>query len=233
MRVTPYSLFLILSAFLLSCSGELNDAGRSGLVGRVKSFKEIRCDPTRSNDKWVAGEPLTNDYRVVHFDRDGNFVESFSMGTNGDTLGRSTCVRENGEMVEEIFYTRLWLNPKESRLYQTSKTLLERVSEDQVNYEVWKGDQRASEGANFYDGKGRLIMQVQVHGGQEEAMHYIYDKHLLMENYKENMSGQRTATQLYEYDNFDKHGNWKLMLIYADTERIVPVLAINREIEYY
>jgi hypothetical protein len=233
MRKSPIHLFLVVFAFLFSCSGEVNDAKRSGLVGNVKSFKEIRCDPTRSNDKWVAGEPLSNDYRVVHFDKDGNFVESFSMGTNGDTLGRSTCVREDGEMVEEIFFTRLWLNPKESRLYQTSKTVLERVSEDQVNYEVWKGDQRASEGANFYDSKGRLIMQVQVRNSLEETVHYVYEKNLLVENYQENMSGQRTATQLYEYDNFDKRGNWKLMLIYADTERIVPDVAINREIEYY
>ena len=176
---------------------------------------------------------MTDDYRVVHFDKDGNFLESYSMGVNGDTLGKSTCIRENGEMVEEIFYTKLWLTPKESRMYQTSKTLLERVSDEQVNYEIWKGDQRASEGANFYDNNGRLIMQVQVRNDQEETMHYVYDKHLLVENYKENMSGQRVATQLYSYDDFDKKGNWRLMLIYADSERIVPDLAIRREIKYY
>ena len=76
-------------------------------------------------------------------------------------------------------------------------------------------------------------MQVQVHSGQEETMHYIYDKHLLMENYKENMAGQRTVTQLYGYDDFDKHGNWRLMLIYVDNDKIVPDVAIKREIEYY
>ena len=227
--------FLTLAAlsFLLSCSGDIKDAGRSGLVGKVKSFKEVRCDPTRSGDKWVAGDPLADDYRVVNFDKDGNFLESFSIAVNGDTLGKSTCVRENGDIVEEVFYSRFWLTPKESRMHQTSKTVLERVSDEQVNYEVWKGDQRASEGANFYDSKGRLIMQVQVRNNLEETMHYVYEKHLLVENYKESMTGQRTVTQLYEYDDFDKHGNWRLMLIYVDNEKIVPDVAIRREIEYY
>ncbi len=115
---------------LYSCSGEVTDRDRTGLNGKVKSFKEIRCDPTYTDDKWVAGEPLTNDYRMVYFDEDGNFTESYSIGTMGDTIGKSVCKRENGEIVEEVFYTRFWLTPKESRMYPTCKTVLERVAED-------------------------------------------------------------------------------------------------------
>ena len=223
--------FIIL---LSSCSGSTSELENSGLRGPVKSFKEVRCDPTHSNGKWVAGRPLGNDYRVVHFDRDGHFLESFSLDTRGDTLGRSTVTRdENGEMVEEVFYTKFWLTPKESRMYQTSKTVLERVSDDQINFEVWKGDQRLNEGANFYDKKGRLIRQVQVVNGQEMTIHYVYEKNLLVENYQEDLQGNRTATQLYSYDHFDDHGNWTLKLVYVDEDMIAPDVAINREIEYY
>lgn len=219
---------------LYSCSGDVPDLMNSGLKGPVKSFKEVRCDPTYSNDKWVAGKPLGNDYRVVHFDREGSFIESYSLGTQGDTLGKSTCTRDkNGDIVEEVFFTKFWLTPKESRMYQTSRTVLERVSDDQVNFEVWKGEQRVNEGANFYDKKGRLIRQVHVVSGQEMTVHYMYEKGLLVENYQEDIHGNRNATQLYAYDNFDDRGNWTLKLIYVDEDMIAPDVAINREIEYY
>jgi hypothetical protein len=234
----PKSFALLFWSFIIllpSCSGGgYSELKNSGLKGPVKSFREVRCDPTYSNGKWVAGKPLGNDYRVVHFDREGRFVESYSVDTSGDTLGMSTVTRdESGELKEEVFFTKFWLTPKESRMYQTSKTVLERVADDQINFEVWKGDQRLNEGANYYDKKGRLIRQVQVVGGQEMTIHYIYDKDLLVENYQEDMQGNRNATQLYSYDHFDDHGNWTLKLIYIDEDMIAPDVALSREIEYY
>ncbi|MGW8315996.1 MAG: hypothetical protein ACWGNV_10375 [Bacteroidales bacterium] len=234
MPKSPVLLFWSFVILLSSCSGGYSELQNSGLKGPVKSFKEVRCDPTYSNEKWVAGKPLGNDYRVVYFDREGKFIESFSIDTRGDTLGKSTCTRdENGELVEEVFYTKFWLTPKESRMYPTSKTVLERVNDDQVNFEVWKGDQRVNEGANYYDKKGRLIRQVQVVNSQEMTIHYVYEKNLLVENYGEDINGNRNATQLYSYDHFDDHGNWTLKLIYVDEDMIAPDVAINREIEYY
>jgi hypothetical protein len=234
MPKSPAFLFLSIMILFSSCSGDSSELLNSGLKGSVKSFKEVRCDPTHTNGKWIAGKPLVNDYRVVHFDRDGLFQESFSLGTNGDTLGKSTCIRdENGEMVEELFFTQFWLTPKESRMYQTSKTVLERVADDQVNFEIWKGDERLNEGANYYDKKGRLIRQVQVVNNQEMTIHYVYEKNLLVENYREDINGKRNATQLYSYDQFDDEGNWTLKLIYVDEDMIAPDVAIKREIEYY
>ena len=230
----PALLLPVIFILATSCSGDRTDLINSGLKGPVKSFKEVRCDPTYSSGKWVAGKPLVNDFRVVHFDREGNFTESFSIDTRGDTLGRSTCTRDkNGDMVEEVFFTKFWLTPQESRMYQTSRTVLERVSEEQVNFEVWKGDERLNEGANYYDRKGRLTRQVHVFSGQESVVHYIYEKDLLLENYQETVSGERIATQLYEYGDFDDRGNWRLKLVYVDEDRIAPDVAISREISYY
>jgi hypothetical protein len=181
----------------------------------------------------VAGEPLTGDFREVHFDLEGNLMESYSIDTRGDTIGKSVCRRENGEIVEEIFYTRFFHTPVHSSMYQTSRTVLEHVSEDQINFEVWKGDQRINEGANYYDKKGNLVRQVQVLSDREVTIHYIYEKDLLVENYQEDMNGERTATQLYDYKDFDDHKNWTLRLIYAEEDKIAPNIAISREIVYY
>ncbi len=230
----PALLVPVIIILATSCSGDRPDLLNSGLKGPVKSFKEVRCDPTYSSGKWVAGKPLGNDFRVVHFDEEGYFLESFSIDTRGDTLGTSTCTRDgNGEMVEEAFFTKFWLTPQESRMYQTSRTVLERVSEEQVNFEVWKGDERLNEGANYYDRKGRLVRQVHVFNGQESVVHYIYEKDLLVENYQETVNGERIATQLYEYGDFDDRGNWRLKLVYVDEDRIAPDVAISREISYY
>jgi hypothetical protein len=65
------------------------------------------------------------------------------------------------------------------------------------------------------------------------TIHYVYEKNLLVENYQEDLQGNRTATQLYSYDHFDDHGNWTLKLVYVDEDMIAPDVAINREIEYY
>jgi hypothetical protein len=233
MRKYLQFLFPVLFLFLFSCSGKLSDAAQSGLKGRVKYTREKRYDPTRSGDSWVAGEPLDNSIRVVHFDEEGNFLESFYIDINGDTLAKSTCRRENGDIVEEIFFSRFWINPSEARMVQASRTLLERAAEDQMNFEVWQGDQKMNEGANYYDKKGRLIRQVYVLDRQELTNYFIYEKNLLVEKYQENIRGERSAPELYEYDNFDDHGNWMLKLIYYDEAKISPDIALSREIVYY
>jgi hypothetical protein len=107
------------------------------------------------------------------------------------------------------------------------------VAEDQINYEVWKGDERLNEGANFYDDEGRLIRQVQIVNGKEINIIYVYKKNLLMETYQEDINGKRTATRAFDYGNIDKHGNWTTQFIYEDEDRIVPAVALNRELVYY
>lgn len=233
MRKLLNFLILIALSFIVSCSGKLSDSGRSGVKGRVKSIKEIRCEPDRSDDRWVAGESLTNSSRTIYFDKKGNLITSYTLSLDGDTVSRSTCVRENGDMVAEVFYTRVMLSPTESEMYETSKIVYDRVSEEQVNWEIWKGDERMNEGATYFDNMGRMVMQVQVRNNKEESLHYLYDKILMTEYYREDISGERIDRQLYEYDDFDKHGNWQLMLIYADDEKIIPDVAISREIDYY
>ena len=115
----------------------------------------------------------------------------------------------------------------------TSRTILERVSSEQVNFEVWQKEQRISEGANYFDGKGRILRQVQVGGDREVNIYHVYEKSLLVENYWEEISGERTRTQQYEYDEFDDKGNWTVRLIYLGEDKITPQLVVTRELTYY
>ena len=125
-------LFLILS-FLISCSTGSNDLDRAGLKGKVKSYKELQFEATYENDKWVAGEPVTYGGRIVNYDEDGFYTESISVSTRGDTLGISRSKRVDGELVEDVFYS--------TYDRRTTRTIMERVSSEQINFEVWQDEQ--------------------------------------------------------------------------------------------
>ena len=47
------------------------------------------------------------------------------------------------------------------------------------------------------------------------------------------MTGERSATQLYEYGDFDDKGNWTVRLIYVGEDKITPELVVIRELTYY
>jgi hypothetical protein len=68
---------------------------------------------------------------------------------------------------------------------------------------------------------------------REVIVHHVYEKNLLVEMYQEELDGTRSATQLYDYSEFDEQGNWTLRLVYTGEERITPELAITRVLEYY
>jgi hypothetical protein len=216
---------LLLLSLLISCSNGSNDLDRSGIKGNVKSTKEQQFEATYENDHWVAGDPNPMGVRIVNYDVNGFYVESIALSIHGDTIGISKGKRENGEMVEDNYYSLL-----DGR---TSRTLLERVADEQVNFEVWQDDQLIYEGANYFDGKGRIIKQVQVGGDREVTIHHVYEKNLLVENYREEISGERTASQQYEYDDFDDTGNWTVKLIYLGDEKITPKMVITRKLTYY
>jgi hypothetical protein len=217
----------------MACSGGQNDLTKAGMKGKVKMIREVQCDATYQDNKWVAGKPLTGDQRVLIYDENGLFVESYALTEKGDTLGKSTVKRENGDIVEEIYFSRFMLNPQESKLFKTSRTMLERVSENQMNFEIWEGNRLLRQGANYHDSKGRMLRQVQVVSDREVTIHYVYEKNLLTEHYQEEENGERSATQLYDYDGFDKEGNWTMKLIYRGNEKIKPDLVIKRELKYY
>lgn len=192
---------------------------------KVKSIKELQFEATHENDQWVAGKSSVFGGRIITYDDNGLYVASYAISSAGDTTGISTCRRENGEMVEENFRSLYDRN--------TSRTLLERISDEEVNFEVWQDEQLIYEGANYFDGKGRLVKQVQVGNDREVTVYHVYEKNLLVENYREEITGERTATQLYEYSDFDDKGNWTVKLIYVGDEKITPELVLTREIAYY
>jgi len=185
----------------------------------------MQFDATHENDRWVAGKASVYGGRIVNYNEDGQYMGSITIKSNGDTIGMSSCKRENGELVEESYHSTF--NRTNSR------TLMERVSSEQVNFEVWQNEEMVYDGANYFDKKGRIQRQVQVGNDWEVTIYHVYDKDMLIENYREELSGERTATQLYEYEEFDEQGNWTVRLIYVGEEKITPSLVVTRELTYY
>jgi hypothetical protein len=232
MKINLSLPLLLLLAILASCSGRKNDLDRYGLNGKVKEIREIQCDPNYEDEHWLAGSDCEAGYRLMAFDADGNYVHSMTIANEGDTLGMTIAKRENGELVEEIHYSGQSMTPKQRRLVVISRTIQDRVSDEQVNFEIWQQEQLRYEGATYYDSKGRVDRQVQVVNNREVIVHNVYEKNLLVEMYQLDQNGTRLATQQYEYGGFDKMGNWTLRLVYMGEEKITPELAITRTIEY-
>ncbi len=220
------SIFLIpLSILLAACSGDINDLDRLDLKGPVKSIVEKQFYTTHKTDRWEPGEQVNPVYKLTLYDKDGNYVKLFHIGDNGDTLASGSCRREKGDIVEETFYV--------AYNRQTSKTFMERVSDQQVDFEMRSNGSLMYEGANYYDSNGRIISQVQVVADREVVVHFVYEKGLMVESYQEDQNGERKSTQLFEYTDFDEKGNWTTQLVYLEAEKITPRYAVTRELEYY
>jgi len=230
--VLSFPVFLLL-ALLVSCSGGSNDLDRNGLKGKVKATSEFQCDATYVNEEWVADVECADGYRVTEYDEEGKYIQAYSMAECGDTTSLTTAKRENGEVVEELYYIRRNLTPKHAKMVLVSRTVMDKVSDDQTNFEVWQNEQLRFEGATYYDSKGRIDRQVQVVNSREVIVHHEYEKNLLVEMWIEELDGTRSATQLYEYSQFDDHGNWTLRLVYPGEEKITPEMAITRVLDYY
>jgi len=189
MKFVSSLLVLFLLALLVSCSGGLDDLDRNGIKGNVRATREFQCNATYENEKWVAGIDCSNGFRVVEYDVEGDYIQAYSMSDCGDTTNLSTARRENGEVVEESTYSRMNLTPKHSTMVLVSRTVMDRVSDDQVNYEVWQNEQLRFEGTSYYDSKGRMERQVQVVNNREVILHHVYEKNLLIEMWQEELDG--------------------------------------------
>jgi hypothetical protein len=233
MKAVSRIFVFFISVLLVSCSGGSNDLVRHGLKGKVLSTSEFQCEATHENGEWVASVECADSYWVVEYDTEGNYTQAYTMSECGDTTSLTTPRRENGELVEESYYTRVNLTPKHHKMMLISRTVMDKASENQVNFEVWQNEQLRYEGATYYDSKGRIDRQVQVVNNQEVIVHNVYEKNLLVEMWQESLDGRRLATQLYEYTAFDDQGNWTLRLVYPGDEKITPQFAIERVIEYY
>ena len=230
-----FNLSLVLALILtlmVSCSGGTNDFDRYGLKGNVKKVTELQCDATYENEHWVASSNCEQGFRVMEFDEKGFYLRSMTIADGGDTLAMTIAKRENGELVEEIHYSGESMTPKHRRLVVVSRTIQDRVSDNQVNFEIWQQEQLRYEGATYYDSKGRVDRQVQVVNNLEVMVHSVYEKDLLVEMYQVDSYGSRLATQKFEYGDFDKKGNWTLRLVYVGEEKITPEWAVSRTIEY-
>jgi len=223
---------ILLLAILASCSGGKNDLDRYGLNGKVKEIRETQCDASYEDEHWFAGSDCEPGYRLMTFDEDGYYMHSMTIANEGDTLAMTIATRENGELMEENHFSGQSMTPNHRRLVAISRTIHDRVSDEQVNFEIWQQEQLRYEGATYYDSKGRVDRQVQIVNNREVIVHNVYEKNLLVEMYQVDTYGSRLATQLYEYHDFDEKGNWTLRLVYMGEEKITPELAVTRTLEY-
>lgn len=231
----PLFLLTLLAFFftLFSCSGETNEWDRLNLKGQVKSIEEVQCDATYEDDRWVSSNNCSPGYQVTNFNPQGQYINILTFNNEGDTMSMAKIKYEEGEMVEEVYYQRRPYPPRRLEVVPGSRTLMERVSADQINFEVWQRDEMVFEGATYYDSKGRIEKQAQVIKGREVMVHHVYEKDLLVENFQMEIDGTRSATQLYDYVEFDDQGNWTVQLVYLGEEKISPELAVTRKLEYY
>lgn len=221
----PLLPLCLLVLLLSSCSSSVNDLERSGLKGNVKSVTEHQYEAEFEEGRWVAGDPSFTGHHITKYDHNGFYLETIVLSQLGDTVGFSICKRENGEMVEEEFVSILD--------NKTTRSIMEKVSDEQVNFEVWADDRLHYEGANYYDSRGRISRQIRVVNNTELTNYYVYENNLLVENFQEDYRRNRTMIHRYEYLTFDDKGNWTSRLVYVGKERIVPDLMVTREIEYF
>lgn len=231
----PLSLLTLLAFFfiLFSCSGETNEWDGLNLKGQVKSIEEVQCDATYEDDRWVPSTNCSAGYQVTNFNPQGQYINILAFNNEGDTVSMAKMKYEEGELVEEVYYQRRPFPPIQLEIVPGSRTIMERVSADQINFEVWQRDAMVFEGATYYDSKGRIERQAQVINNREVMLHHVYEKDLLVENYQIEIDGTRSASQLYDYVEFDDHGNWTVKLVYLGDEKISPELAVTRKLEYY
>ncbi len=222
MRIIRFLLPVVL--FFSACSGEITDLDRSGLKGKVKSISENQYEAFHKDDRWSAGKPVMFGHRIMNYNKEGFYMKSFVLSGAGDTIGYTTSRHEGGDLVEETFRS------VDGRI---ARTILERVSDEQVNFEMWEGERLHYEGANYNDSKGKTVKQARVVNGVEEFSYYLYEKDLMVESYQENGYGVRSGTQIFEYTKFDDQGNWTTQLIYLTKDKIVPEMLTKREYEYY
>lgn len=225
MKHLKYSLFLLsLILILSSCSDGGSDLAKAGLNGNISSVVDHLYEAVHKDDEWVAGKPSVYGHRIIQYDSKGNYIKSIALTHTGDTIGYTTIRKEEGETVEEVFHSLM-----DGR---TTRTIMERVSDQQVNFEVWEGEKLHFEGASYFDSKERLVSQIRAVENREVINHFVYDKGLMVKSFQEELNGEVTGTQLYEYTDFDEEGNWTKRLIYPTEDRIVPEVITLRTYHY-
>ena len=216
---------IVFVTMLFSCSGGNNDLDKSGLKGKVSGYTEYWFEAKHDDGKWVAGAPVYFGNRIMKFNQEGNYVGSTILTEKGDPVGFIECRWEDGELKEEVFHSN-----SDSR---TSKTMYEKISDTEIHFEIRDGDRLIFEGATFLDSRGRIVRQAQVVNDSEVNNYYVYKKDLMIKFYQEDLTGVRTITHLYEYEDVDKKGNWTARLVYPEDEKIVPKFYVTREYTYY
>jgi hypothetical protein len=218
-------LFLIPALAILAACGSPNDLDREGVKGKVKSISEHQYKATYKNGKWVPGEVIITGYMIINYDRDGFKSDTYFLDENSDTLGYMKYTIKEGETVEESFYSYT--------IKMTTRTLLERVSDKQVDFETWEGDRMQYQGTRYYNSMGRMEKEIRLTGDVELINYYTYEKDQLTENYLEDPDGNRTYYQSYTYEEFDDAGNWTVKATYMGEEKMTPDVITTREYTYY
>jgi hypothetical protein len=174
-----------------------------GLKGRVKSFLEQNYDAVQKFGKWEAGKYAHSRYKI-DFDKTGNCTERAFLNKDDEVETKIIPKRENGKIIEEIWYDE---NGKQTKIEKVSI-----ISKDKVHEEI-KNDER--------------IVTVKYDDSTTAIMKFNKNGHIIEDIYQR---GKEVSTRRYEYLELDKKKNWTKRIEFYNNK---PNKIETHEIEYY
>lgn len=253
-----YFLLLIIFSIAIGCgNSKTNDLKALGLIGNIKSTKEMTYEAVNINGKFETGKRAApswkkDTYRL--FDKKGNLIEEYLYRNDGELKYRNTFTyNSNDQKIEELTFkpdSTLWY--KYFLKYNTEGHLTEKIltkSDDhQISNWLFQYDNQGNkteENQYFPDRKGPTLKTVYKYDNRgNKVEEYMYntentliakwlskynDKNLIIEEDYYYSDGSLNAKENYSYE-FDKKGNWIRQVISEDG---TPKFIVIREIENY
>lgn len=257
---TYFNYFIFFMAFYCTTgcgNSKTNDLKTLGLVGKVKSIKEMTYEAVDNGRKLETGKRAApswkkDTYRL--FDKKGNMVEEYLYRNDGELKYRNTFTyNSNDQKIEELTFkpdSTLWY--KYILKYNTEGHLTEKIltkSDDhQISNWLFQYDNhgnKTEENQFFpnrseptlktvykYDKRGNKVEEYMYNGENTLIAKWLSkydDKNRIIEEDYYYSDGSLNAKETYNYE-FDKKGNWIRQIISEDG---TPKFIVLREIIYY
>ncbi len=223
-------LLLMTIAILTSCSNN-SDWNRFGLNGKVKTYLERKYEAEKKFGEWENGDREDYGNNRIFFDIEGNYQCAEYLDKDNGLLGKFIPQRENGEIIEEIYYN------KDGKLINKIKNI--HNSKDEFEFIVFNKDGEKTTQGKYYFVNNRCVKkEVQTFEEDKVKEEYSvvaeYDKkgHQISEKHTDK-KGEITYFMKFKYIDFDKNNNWTKRFGYGSEEGEEPENIFIREYEYY
>ena len=212
----------------MSCSNA-DERKNFGLKGNVKNYFERLYEVEKKFGKWEMGSMASYGHNRVTFDENGLYQEFEYYIYDMDLIGKLIPIRENGKVLEEIYY--------DENGYPKSKTTIKHISKNEVDFESFDSEGKKNSYGKTIRKNGNIINQFSttIRSNVEDEKYttlFEYDKDgNLISRKQTNQKGEIVVHLRFEYLEFDEKKNWTKRLIYEKDDK--PENIAIREIEYY